>query len=167
MNQRIYSYAVVISILLASLFVFAQAKPGVLSPEEVKKAAPASFFFAGQSAPVQLRNSGGFRAGDKLVLAGLVDASGYASDVKAKYQGFLITEVKLNVEGTVLAPGQYGIGFTGDGKFVVMDVGQSELANVSAHVDENLHRPVPLKLTAEGDGYRLYAGKKYVTLKAQ
>ena len=168
MNKRIYAYAVVLSILFASLFIYAQqSKPGVLGPEEVKKAVPAAFFFAGQSAPVQLRNSGGFRAGNKLVLAGLVDASGYASDVKAKYQGFLITEVKLNVEGTNLPPGQYGFGFLSDGKFLVMDVGQNELASVSAHVDENLHRPVPLKLVAEGDAYRLYAGKKYVTLKAE
>ena len=43
----------------------------------------------------------------QLVLTGLLDTSGYAADVQAKYQGFLITEVKLNIEGSELAPGEY------------------------------------------------------------
>src|SRR3989442_13709369 len=51
-------------------------------------------------------NSAGFSdSSGKLVLAGLVDTSGYAADLQAKYQGFLITEVKLSIEGTDLAPG--------------------------------------------------------------
>ena len=47
---------------------------------------------------------------------GLVDTSGYASDVQAKYQGLLITEVKLDLQGTELPPGQYGFGFSQDGE---------------------------------------------------
>jgi hypothetical protein len=73
---------------------------------------PAAYFFRGQSAPVQLRNSAGFGTADgKLVRAGLVDTSGYAADVQARYQGFLIAEVKLNIGGSELNPGQYGFGF--------------------------------------------------------
>jgi hypothetical protein len=117
---------------------------------------------------VQLRNSSGFSSSDgKLVLAGLVDTSGYASDVAAKYQGFLITEVKLNIEGTELAPGQYGFGFSQEGKFTVMDVGANDVFGVSSHPDEKLVHPVPLKMVADGDGYRLYAGRKWVGLKAE
>ena len=72
----------------------------MLSADEVRKVVPAAYFFRGQSASVQLRNSAGFSGPEgKLVLAGLVDTSGYASDVQAKYQGFLITEVKLNIAG--------------------------------------------------------------------
>ena len=66
-------------------------------------------------------------ADGKFVLAGLVDTSGYSTDVAEKYQGFLITEVKLNIEGTNLPPGQYGFGFSKDGKFLVMDVGANDL----------------------------------------
>ncbi len=63
--------------VFAAMFLSAQAKPGLLTPEEVKKAVPSAYFFRGQSAPVQVRNSAGFRAqGDKLVLAGFVDTSG-------------------------------------------------------------------------------------------
>jgi len=143
-------------------------KPGVLSAEDLKKVAPTNYFFRGQSAPVQLRNSAGFSAADgKLVLAGLVDTSGYAADLQAKYQGYLITEVKLKIEGTELAPGEYGFGFSKDGSFVVMDVGANDLFRVAAKVDDNLARPVPLKMVQDGDSYRLYAGKKWVSLKAE
>ena len=117
---------------------------------------------------MQLRNSAGFRAADgKLVLSGLVDTSGYAADLQAKYQGFLITEVKLKIEGTELAPGEYGFGFAKDGNFVVMDVGTNDLFRVAAKVDDKLARPVPLKMVPGGDSYRLYAGRKWVSLKAE
>lgn len=163
---RAFSLAVVIfSCLLLSA---AQAKPGVMSAEELRKVVPATYFFRGQSATVQLRNSAGLSvAGGKLVLAGLVDTSGYASDVQAKYQGFLITEVKLKIEGTELPPGEYGFGFTQDGKFLVMDVGANDLFSVAGKIDEKLAHPVPLKIVDDGGTYRLYAGRKWVSLKAE
>jgi hypothetical protein len=96
-----------------------QLKPGVLAAEDLKRVVPSAYFFRGQSASVQLRNSAGFSdPSGKLLLVGLVDTSGYAADVQAKYQGLLITEVRVNVEGSDLAPGPYGFGFTkesGDG----------------------------------------------------
>jgi hypothetical protein len=145
-----------------------EATPGVLSADDVKRVVPASYFFRGQSASVQIRNSGGFRVADgKLVLAGLVDTSGYSSDVAEKYQGFLITEVKLNIEGSELPPGEYGFGFSKDGKFTVMDVGKNDLLSVSWRPEENLSRPIPLKIVADQNSYRLYSGKRWVSLKAQ
>ena len=97
-------------VMICCAMLSAQQKPGVLSADEVRKVVPAVYFFRGQSASVQLRNSAGFSVPEgKLVLAGLVDTSGYASDVQAKYQGFLITEVKLNIAGTELRPGEYGL----------------------------------------------------------
>jgi hypothetical protein len=156
-------------VIFASLLLSAQqAKPGVLSADELKKVAPATYFFRGQSAPTQLRNSAGFSMPDgKLALAGLVDTSGYAADVQAKYQGFLITEVKLNIEGTDLNPGQYGFGFSKEGKFLVMDVGANDVLSVAAKLDDKLPHPVPLKIVADGGSYRLYAGRKWVSLKAE
>jgi hypothetical protein len=155
--------------LLPSFLLMAQQlKPGLLDAENLKRVVPPSYFFRGQSATVQLRNSAGFSTSDgKLVLAGLVDTAGYASEVAAKYQGFLITEVKLEIEGTELAPGEYGFGFSKDGKFTVMDVGADDLFTVPAQVDEKLVHPVPLKMVAGDDGYHLCAGRKWVHLKAQ
>jgi len=167
--QRKGVHIVIFSLcLLVSLRLSATEPAGVLGGEDLKKVVPPSYFFRGQSATVQLRNSAGFRTADgKLVLAGLVDTSGYSSDVAEKYQGFLITEVKLNIEGSELPPGEYGFGFSKQGKFLVMDVGANDLFSVSSHLDEKLHRPVPLKIVADQASYRLYAGKQWVSLKAQ
>jgi hypothetical protein len=155
-------------LLAALLALGADPAPGVVSAEDIKRVVPPSYFFRGQSAAVQLRNSAGFRTADgKFVLAGLVDTSGYSTDIAEKYQGFLITEVKLSIEGSELPPGEYGFGFSKEGKFLVMDVGANDLFSVASHLDENLPRPVPLKIVADQGSYRLYAGKKWVSLKAQ
>lgn len=171
MNKRVRAATSALLLFLAAgLLVSAQPPKtaGVLSAEELKKVVPSAYFFRGQSAGVQLRNSAGFsRADGRLVLAGLVDTSGYAADVQAKYQGFLITEVKLSIEGSELAPGQYGFGFSKDGKFLVMDVGANDLLSVAARADDKLAHPVPLKLIEDGGRYRLYAGRKWVSLKAE
>jgi len=170
MKERVrVSVTVLLLVLSAGLLCLAQeAKPGLLTPAELKQFVPSVYFFRGQTATVQLRNSGGFRiAPDKLVLAALVDTSGYSHDVKQKYQGLLITEMKLSVGGTDLAPGEYGFGFSEDGKFLVMDVGANDLFFVAAQTDADLKRPVPLKMVEEGGGYRLYAGRKFVSVKAR
>jgi hypothetical protein len=169
MQRRGVSVVISLFCLLVSMLLSAtEPSAGVLSIEDVKRVVPPSYFFRGQSASVQLRNSAGFRTADgKLALAGLVDTSGYSTDVVEKYQGFLITEVKLNIEGSELPPGEYGFGFSKQGKFTVMDVGNNDLFSVSSHLDESLHRPVPLKIVADQGSYRLYAGKKWVSLKAQ
>lgn len=156
-------------VLLAVLSASAQQEgAGTLNAEALKKVVPSSYFFRGQSAPVQLRNSAGFRTADGMfTVAGLVDTSGYASDIQQKYQGFLIAEQKLSIEGSDLPAGAYGFGFGKDGKFIVMDVGAHDLLSVSFHTDANLHRAVPLTIVADQGSYRLYAGKKWVSLKVQ
>lgn len=155
-------------ILLVTLPVLAADKPaGILSSEDVRTVAPSSYFYRGQSASTQMRNAAGIRTKDqKYVLAGMVDTSGYASDVAQKYQGFFITEVKLHVEGSELAPGEYGFGFAGD-KFVITDVGANDVLSVASKRDDALKRPVPLKVVEESGAYRLYAGRKYVTVQVE
>ena len=157
------------AVLLVTLSAVAQqATKHVLTSDEVKKATPTEYFFRGQKAPVQLRNSVGFQLADgKMALAALVDASGYSTAIQQKYQGLLITEVKLNIGGSQLAPGQYGFGFTADGKFSVMDVANNDVLSASWQTDQALQRAVPLKLVEDGDGYKLYSGKKWIGIKVQ
>jgi hypothetical protein len=160
--------AVLLVSLTLGLLASAQAKPGLLSTPELRQFVPSSYFFRGQTATVQVRNSGGIRiAPDKLVLAALVDTSGYSHDVQQKYQGLLITEVKLDIGGTELAPGEYGFGFSEDGKFLVMDVAANDLFSVPVQTDADLKRPVPLKMVEDAGAYRLYAGRKWVSVKSQ
>jgi hypothetical protein len=148
--------------------VASQSTKHLLSSEELKKAVPSEFFFRGQKAPVQLRNAVGFQLGDgKMMLVALVDASGYSTAIQQKYQGMLITEVKLDLSGSALAPGEYGFGFTADGKFVIMDVANNDILSTASQMDQALPRAVPLKLVEDGAGYKLYAGKKWVAVKPQ
>ena len=152
---------------ISSLAVAQQASKHVLSSDELKKAAPAEYFFRGQKAQVQLRNAVGFQLADgKMMLAALVDASGYSTAIKDKYQGMLITETKLNIGGSELAPGEYGFGFSADDKFIVMDVANNDVLSASSQTDSGLPHAVPLKLVEDGAGYKLYAGKKWVAIKA-
>ena len=152
--------------LLVLAALVAQAGAQVLTVAQVEKVAPTSFFFAGQSAAVQLRNTVGLKnSAGKMVLAGMVDTSGYSTAIAAKYQGFLITETKLTFEGATLDPGEYGFGFK-DGKFTVMNVADTDLLSVASQTDDQLKRPVPLKIAGDGSAYRLYAGRKYVVVKA-
>ncbi len=154
-------------VMLASA-VAQQASKHVLSGDEVKKAVPTEYFFRGQKAPVQVRNAVGFQLADgKMMLAALVDASGYSTAIQQKYQGMLITETKLNIGGSELAPGQYGFGFTADGKFVAMDVANNDVLSTASQTDAALQHAVPLKLVEDGAGYQLYAGKKWVGIKAE
>jgi len=145
-----------------------QASKHVLSSEELRKAVPTEYFYRGQKAPVQLRNAVGFQlANGKMTIASLVDASGYSTAIQQKYQGLLITETKLNIGGSSLPPGQYGFGFAADGKFIVMDVANNDVLSASYQTDQTLPRAVPLKLAEDGDGYKLYAGKKWVAIKTE
>jgi hypothetical protein len=140
----------------------------MLNSDELKKLVPSEFFYRGQKAPVQLRNAVGFQQADgKMALAALVDASGYSTAIQQKYQGLLITEVKLAIGGTSLPPGQYGFGFTADGKFMVMDVSNKDVLSTAAQTDNSLVHAVPLKLVEDGKAYKLYAGKRWVGIKSE
>jgi hypothetical protein len=166
-NTRLAILGAFAVIMLASA-VAQQASKHTLSGDELKKAVPAEYFFRGQKAPVQVRNSVGFQlANGKMTLAALVDASGYSTAIQQKYQGMLITESKLNIGGSELAPGEYGFGFTADGKFVVMDVANNDILSKASQTDSALVHAVPLKLVEDGEGYKLYAGKKWVGLKPE
>lgn len=157
---------VVLSMLFAA--TAQESTKHVLSTDELKKAMPVEFFFRGQKAPVQLRNAVGFQLSDnKMVMAALVDASGYSTAIQQKYQGLLITETKLSIGGSELVPGEYGFGFAADGKFVVMDVANHDVLSATYETDKDLKRPVPLKLLEDGEGYKLYGGRRWVAIKPE
>jgi hypothetical protein len=154
--------------LIVCVFTIAavsQQKPeGVLKPTDITgKVFPQQVFFRGQVALVQMRNTGGVRFGDDFyVLAGMVDSSGYSSEIRQKYQAYFISEVSLDIGGQKLAPGAYGIGFIKDNKFVVMDLGAHDLFQVPSAHDAEIKRPVPLQIESAAGKYRLYAGRDYI-----
>src|SRR6266704_2371817 len=118
---------------------------------------PEHVFFRGQVAPAQLRNTGGVHFADDLyLLAGLVDSSGYSTAIKEKYQGYLLSEVNLEIGGQALKPGAYGFGFVG-GKFILMDLAANNLIEAAGQRDAEMKRLVPLQVLASANAgsYRL------------
>jgi hypothetical protein len=140
-------------------------KDTVLKASDIKpKLFPESVFFRGQTAPAQMRNTGGIHFSDDLyMLAGLVDSSGYSTGIRQKYQAYLISEVTLQFAAQALKPGAYGVGFIEGGKFVVLDLAANEIFQAASQKDTEIKRPVPLQvMAAEAGKYRLYAGRDFV-----
>lgn len=170
--------------LLLTLFLIGLAIPGISNASAQKPAVPTgilnrdqagpllppSVFYLSQVAPIQARNSAGYRfASGRIFLTALVDTSGYSSAVQQTYQGYLILEVPLKVGGKTLAPGAYGFGFVGDNRMVVMDLGGTQVLSTSTIPDASLARPNPLQIlpaSTPGAGFRLYLGRNYVTIEA-
>lgn len=161
---------VLVLLLLCSFAVMAtaQERVTVLTGAELTRVVPTSFYFQGLTAQTQIRNSAAARFGDKrYVIAGMVDTSGYAADVRAKYVGFLITDSALQLNGHDLNIGAYGFGFTDDGKMNVLDLSGKEILSAATTKDSSLQRPRPLMMMKSGDGVRLYSGKDYITITAK
>ena len=157
--------ALLLTALAVPLQLLAQGDT-ILKPADTEKLLPPAVYYKAQSAPTQLRNSGGVKFSDGYyLLATLVDTSGYSSDVAAKYQAYFIAEVPVKIGGQNLPAGIYGVGFIAGDKFVVTDVGAHDLLTVPSSSDQQMKRPVPLQVTPDpAGGFRLYEGRKYVTL---
>jgi hypothetical protein len=154
-----------LTLLVFSLPVFAQDSGAVLAGTELTRVVPTSFYFQGQSAPTQMRNAAAARFGkERFVIAGMVDTSGYSAEVRARYQGFFITDSSITLGGETLATGAYGFGFTNDGKLNILDLAGNQVLSVSTTNDKALKRPRPLMMTMDGSSVRLYAGRDYVVI---
>jgi hypothetical protein len=159
--------ALAVAMMAAPAGAVAQAgSDTVLKAAEVQKLLPASVYYDGQPASTQLRNSGGVKFADgHFVLVSLVDNGGYSTGVAAKYQAYFVAEVPIQIGGQSLPAGVYGVGFIAGDKFVVTDVGAHDVLTVSSSSDAEMKRPMPLQVTADpAGGFRLYAGRRYVTL---
>ena len=150
------------------VLVNAQDSVTILTGADLTRVVPTGFYFQGLSAPTQMRNSAAARFGSKrFVIAGLVDTSGYAADVRAKYEGFFIVDSPVMINGSDLGTGAYGFGFSDDGKLQILDLAGNQILSVSTTKDSELKRPRPLMMTKSGDGIRFYSGKNYVTVTAK
>jgi hypothetical protein len=140
----------------------------ILTGAQLARVVPPGFYFEGQSAPTQTRNSAAARFGERRhVIVGMVDTSGYSSDIRAKYEGFFITDSPISVGDEELGAGAYGFGFTDDQKFNLFDVGGRQVLSVGTTSDRALRRPRPLMMTRDGAQVRLYSGRDFVTIAAR
>ncbi len=153
--------------LAASTVVFAQ-QAVILGPDELGKVVPSNFYFEGQVAPTQMRNAAAVRfAPHRHLIVALVDTSGYASDIRAKYEGFVILDEAVTIGGVEVKSGAYGFGFTKDSKMNILDIGGKTLHSATAKRDEKLQSPRPLALVQSGKELRLYHGRDYVLIASK
>lgn len=137
----------------------------VLAGESLTRIVPTSFYFAGQSAETQMRNAAAARlAENRFIIAGLVDTSGYSTEISGKYEGFFITDSPVRFGTKTLNTGAYGFGFAADGKVKVFDLSSKEILWTATKNDAEMKRPRPLQMVAETGGVRLYKGKNYVLI---
>jgi hypothetical protein len=140
----------------------------VLGGADLLRVVPPGFYFQGLTAPTQMRNSAAARFGTRrYVIAGMVDTSGYAADIRARYEGFLITDSPITINGSDLGIGAYGFGFSNDGKLNILDLSGNEILSVSTTKDNQLRRPRPLMMTKVQNNIRLYSGKDYAVISAK
>jgi len=141
----------------------------VLKAAEITPALfPDKVFFRGKTAASQLRNAGGVKFADGMYfLAALVDNSGYSTAIKEKYQAYILSEIALEIGGTKLPAGAYGIGWLKDGKFVVMDLGAHDIFSIDSRHDDGMRHAVPLQVVAgaTAGSYLLYSGRECVDVK--
>jgi hypothetical protein len=167
-------FTLVLSASVAEPALMAQATVAeqqntVLKAAEITPALfPDKVFFRGKTAAAQLRNAGGVRfAGGMYFLAALVDNSGYSTAIREKYQAYILSEVPIEIGGSKIAAGAYGVGWLKDGKFVVMDLGAHDIFTVDSKHDDALKHPIPLQVVESGTPgtYLLYGGRDSVEVK--
>jgi len=140
--------------------------PLIVPEEELPRVVPTGFYYEGQVAPTQMRNAAALRVTEKKhVIAALVDNSGYATETRAKIEGFWATDVPVRIGGRNLAVGVYPFGVTREGVLNVYDLAGVLRFSVRTSRDAGLQNPRPLAMVMAGDGVRLYRGRDYVLVE--
>jgi hypothetical protein len=171
-SKNIYKFVIFSTVLLFAAVSAATAqsntKNEILTGDSLKRIVPTSFYFAGQSAETQMRNAAAAKIGEnRYVIVGLVDTSGYSTEISGKYEGFFITDSPVNIGDKMLDTGAYGFGFAKEGQIRFFDLSSKEILSVATMNDAEMKRPRPLMMTGETNGVRLYKGKNYVLISAK
>jgi hypothetical protein len=132
------------------------------------------FYLEGNAIPAQERNAALLKtpAGARVLL-GLLDTTGYSSQIRQKYIGMLITEGKLDVCGESVGVGSYGFGLDKpaptsdeDAKFLLYNQAGEKLLECSSKKDTQIKLPKPLRVVLiKGAPARLYLGRYWLELK--
>jgi hypothetical protein len=151
----------------------AQGRYELVTGKDFDGAVPKDFYLEGNAIPTEKRNTALLKtpAGSRA-LFGLIDTTGYSSQIKKKYIGMLITEGELIIKGHKVGVGSYGFGLekpaagsSGDGKLMVYNQAGTQVAECSAQRDPDLKQPRPLQVVTGADGARLYVERYWVEIK--
>jgi len=161
---------------LAALPNQARAQGGfdTITGDAFNHAVPADFYLEGNRIPVEKRNAVLLKnpTGARLVL-GLLDTTGYSSQIQQKYIGMIITEARISVCGNEIGVGSYGFGLerpaatsNADAPFRLYNQAGEKVGECAAKKDQSAKEPKPLTVVAsKGTSAKLYLGKYVIEIK--
>jgi len=175
-NLRLFAPLIAATLLLGlwSGNAFAQKRFELVTGKAFDSALPKDFYIEGNAIPTAKRNATMVRLpSGARALFSLIDTTGYASDVAAKYVGMIITEGELSICGQKVAVGSYGFGWQlpargeeGPGAFKLYNQAGATLIECATKRDADLKQPKPLEVIAHEDGAaRLFHGRHGVDLR--
>lgn len=154
----------------------AQAGFRVVTGKAFESAVPKDFYLEGNAIPVEKRNTVLLNTpSGARVLAGLIDTTGYSSQIQQKYIGMLIVEAPITACSIDLPVGSYGFGLEkpapqsqGSANFLVYDQAGKQLGSCTAEEDKGLKQPRPLQVTKGSDTTAtLWLGRFCIALHAK
>jgi hypothetical protein len=171
MKKTVILFAAILALGLASFARPVLAAEGfqVVSGKPAESAIPSDFYLEGNRIPVQKRNAVLVKcpAGGRIVM-GLIDTTGYSSQIQQKYEGMIISETDFTVGGQKVGVGSFGFGHTkpaatsnDDMKLMIYNQAGHKLAEATGKKDTGLATPSPLQVK---DG-KLYLGRYAFDLK--
>lgn len=150
----------------------AQGSFELVTGKAFEGAVPKEFYLEGNAIPTEKRNSALLKtASGSRAVVGLIDTTGYSSQIRKKYIGMLITETELSINGHKLGVGSYGFGLeqpaagAGGGKLEIYNQAGAQVAECTTKKDTELKQPRPLHVVPEKDSARLYLGRYWVEIK--
>ncbi|HMD83540.1 MAG TPA: hypothetical protein VKO18_02425 [Terriglobia bacterium] len=167
---------IVMVCLLAAWPNTARAQGGfeLVTGDAFTRAVPADFYLEGNHIPVEKRNAAVLKnAKGARVVLGLIDTTGYSSQIQQKYIGMLISETKISVCGNAIGVGSYGLGLErpaatsgADAPFRIYNQAGEKVGECAAKKDDSVKQPKPLEVTAAKVGpAKLYLGKYVIEIK--
>lgn len=127
---------------------------------------PRDFYLEGNAIPVEKRNAALVTTAEgKRVFFGLLDTSGYSSQVQEKYSGMIISEGRFSLCGIPVGVGSFGFGIKkpavnskGRAMFFLYNQAGTRVGACSTEPDEKLKTPTPLQVVVSPES-ALYLGR--------
>lgn len=161
--------------LMAAIPAGAQGTFKVEQGETFNKMVPRDFVLEENAIPTEKRNTSlVLTPPGTRMLVGLLDTSGYSSQVQEKYLGMLIAEGSIEVCGHQIGVGSYGFGLVKtagatEGKpatFTLYNQAGKRVVSCPAKWDSQLTSPRPLQVVVSGGRTaRLYLSRNWIEFK--
>jgi hypothetical protein len=173
MRTRSVIFALVITSASFTLLP-AQGHFQLITREKFAAALPKEFYLEGNAIPTESRNAALVKisTGAPLIF-GLLDTTGYCSQVQQKYLGMIISEGTASVCEIPVPVGSYGFGLEkpkpGSETHAVFNLynqAGAKIAFCNAKRDASLKQPKPLEIVLRKDrSARLYLGRYWLELR--